>query len=259
MVAEKNMNENLALRVESGVYIVCTHTTANSCRFTCKRANHIAIKPKAEPKQAKRADNIHNSKNEVMVSRKMHKVNTQIQRRRWRRFEQNLENGFFAEWTFYIWMCVCACCVCTTASIQFIHHQKFKKLPFLLFLPLNFISIPHISLYFNQPDFLLQFHWVHTLSLSLTAKMHWFFSRFYLLVVYRNHYLLFVRQTKANACSRGWIFRQSVTLLHLYFTMWYVWLRVSVRMSGVADWVRVFFCAFLYFVSSSYTNNKMYV
>lgn len=250
---QKKNCENLALRVESDVYTLfaLAHTPhrANGCRFTWKRANHIAIKPKVEAsKQAKPADNIHNSKYEVMVSRKMHKVNTIQRRRRRRRFKQNLENGFFADWTFYmcIWGCVC---VSATASIQFIHHQKFKKLPFLLFLPLNFISIPHISLYTNQPDFLLS-----------QQKCTGVFSRFYLLVVYRNHYLLFVRQTMASACSRG----KSDNQWHCFTGSLpcdiFGCACLSVLMTGLpSEGVSVFCHAILYIVSLSYTNNKVYV
>lgn len=105
MVAEKS---EWKLSAESGVRCIhCLHShyTTNGCRFTCKRANHIAIKPKAEASK-KSGQYTHSSKNEVMVSRKMHKVNTQIRRRR---FEQNLENGFFAEWTFYICAFVYLC------------------------------------------------------------------------------------------------------------------------------------------------------
>lgn len=144
-------------------------------------------------------------------------------------------------------------CIRQHPSIQFIHHQKFKKLPFLLFLPLNFIPIPHISRYINQPDFLLQFYSVHTHSQSKNALV-FLSTRIYLLVVYRNHYLLFVRQTKANACSRGISDNQ-----WLCFTC-----TLPCDMLGCAClcvWTvgRVFFYAFLYFVSLSYTNNKMYV
>lgn len=150
------------MRVESDEYIdnvtlfFITHTTMNSCRFTCKRANHIAIKPKAEPsKQKVRTIYIHNYKNEVMVSRKMHKVNTirrpiRTKSRKWLFRRMNI---------LYMY---------TTAhpSNLFIIKSS-KNYHFAIFATEFHFHSAHFTLF--QPDFLLQFYWC-SFSFSLTVE-----------------------------------------------------------------------------------------
>lgn len=138
------------------------------------------------------------SANEVMVSRKMHQTGIH------ETILNKTSKMAFAEWALY-----------ATASIQFIHHQKFKKLPFLCLL---FLHIFATEFHFHYIFYILRSFYLSFCVFSSIMSTYFLlhFYSFYLLVVCRNHYPLFVQQTKGET-FRGFQCLCSSMLWLFYF------------------------------------------